>query len=72
LQAIEAARGGLEIAKETIMAIIGSFKKVGKEFHGDIVTLGVQAKGVRLVPEDNRPNDAAPNYRVFVGRADYA
>jgi uncharacterized protein (DUF736 family) len=54
------------------MANIGSFKKVGKEFHGDIVTLGVQAKGVRLVPEDNRPNDAAPNYRVFVGRADYA
>lgn len=52
------------------MAIIGSFKKVGNEFHGEIVTLGVQAKGVRIVPEDNRPNENAPNYRVFVGRAD--
>ena len=52
------------------MANIGSFKKVGQEFQGEIVTLSVQAKGVRIVPEDNRQNDNAPTHRVFVGRAE--
>ena len=54
------------------MASIGSFKKVGNEFQGEIVTLSVQTKGVRIVPETNRGNDNAPSHRVFVGRADYA
>jgi uncharacterized protein (DUF736 family) len=31
------------------MANIGSFKKVGSEFQGEIVTLSVQAKAVRMV-----------------------
>ena len=52
------------------MANIGSFKKVGKEFQGEIVTLSVQAKGVRIVSEDNRSNENAPSHRVFVGRAE--
>ena len=52
------------------MANIGSFKKVGKEFQGDIVTLSVQAKGVRIVAEDNRSNENAPSHRVFVNRAE--
>jgi uncharacterized protein (DUF736 family) len=52
------------------MATIGSFKKVGDEFQGEIITLAVQAKNVRIVPEPNRANDNAPNYRVFVGRAE--
>ena len=52
------------------MANIGSFKKVGEEYQGTIVTLSVQAKGVRIVPEDNRPNENAPTHRVFVGRAE--
>ena len=52
------------------MANIGSFKKVGKEFQGEIVTLSVQAKGVRIVAEDNRANENAPSHRVFVGRAE--
>ena len=52
------------------MANIGSFKKVGKEFQGDIVTLSVQAKGVRIVAEDNRSNENAPSHRIFVGRAE--
>ena len=52
------------------MADIGSFKKSGQEFQGEIVTLSVQAKGVRIVPEPNRTNDNAPSHRVFVGRAD--
>jgi len=52
------------------MANIGSFKKSGNEYQGDIVTLSVQAKGVRIVPETNRSNDNAPSHRVFVGRAE--
>ena len=54
------------------MANIGSFKKVNAELQGEIVTLTVQARGVRIVPEANRSNDNAPSHRVFVGRADYA
>jgi uncharacterized protein (DUF736 family) len=49
------------------MSNIGFFKKVGGEFQGRIVTLSLQAKNVRLVPEENLANDNAPNYRVFVG-----
>ena len=52
------------------MANIGSFKKSGNEYQGDIVTLSVQAKGVRIVLEPNRSNDNAPSHRVFVGRAE--
>ena len=52
------------------MANIGSFKKVGNEFQGEIVTLSVQAKGVRIVPETNRTNDNAPSHRIYVGRAE--
>ena len=52
------------------MANIGSFKKVGQEYQGEIVTLNLQAKGVRIIPETNRGNDNAPSHRVFVGRAE--
>ena len=52
------------------MASIGSFKKVGAEFQGQIVTLIVQTKGVRIAPEANRGADNAPSHRVFVGRAE--
>ena len=52
------------------MANIGSFKKVGNEFQGEIVTLSVQTKGVRIVPETNRANDNAPSHRIYVGRAE--
>lgn len=54
----------------TDMANIGSFKKVGGEYQGEIVTLSVATKGVRIVPETNRANDNAPDYRVYVGRAE--
>ena len=54
------------------MATIGTFKKSGTEFQGEIVTQSAQAKGVRIVPETNRASDNAPSRRVFVGRADYA
>ncbi len=52
------------------MANIGSFKKVNAEFQGEIVTLSVQARNVRIVPEPSRTNDNAPSHRVFVGRAE--
>ena len=52
------------------MANIGSFKKSGSEYQGEIVTLSVQAKGVRIVPDSNRANDNAPSHRVMVGRAE--
>ncbi len=54
------------------MATIGTFKKTGNDYTGSITTLSVQAKGVRIVPEENRANDNAPSHRVFVGKADYA
>ena len=52
------------------MATIGTFKKSGNDYTGEIVTLSVQAKGVRIVPEANRANDNAPSHRVMVGRAE--
>ena len=52
------------------MANIGSFKKSGNEFQGVIVTMSVQTKGVRIVPEATRANDNAPSHRVYVGRAE--
>jgi len=52
------------------MATIGTFKKSGTEYTGEIITLSVQAKAVRIVPEDNRTSDNAPSHRVFVGRAE--
>ena len=53
------------------MATIGIFKKTANgEYVGDIVTLSVQAKGVRIVPEDNPPSESAPTHRVLVGRAE--
>ena len=52
------------------MATIGTFKKTGNDYTGSITTLSVQAKGVRIVPEENRANDNAPSHRVFVGKAE--
>ena len=52
------------------MANIGTFKKTGNDYTGEIITLSVQAKKVRIVPEANRVNDNAPSHRVFVGRAE--
>ncbi len=53
------------------MATIGTFKKTGtNEFTGDIVTLSVQAKGVRIVPDLRATGENAPSHRVLVGRAE--
>ena len=47
------------------MASIGTFKKSGHEFQGEIVTLSV-----RIVPDTNRTSENAPSHRVYVGRAE--
>ena len=52
------------------MATIGSFKKVGNDFQGEIITLSLQAKGVRIVAETNRASENAPSHRIYVGRAE--
>ena len=53
------------------MATIGTFKKTGNnEYTGEIVTLSLQTKNVRIVPEANRTGENAPSHRVFVGRAE--
>ena len=51
------------------MAKIGTFKKVGQGFEGEIVTLSVQAKSVRIASED-KPGANAPSHRVFVGKVE--
>lgn len=52
------------------MATIGTFKKSGNEFTGEIVTLSVQAKNVRIVPEASRSGENSPSHRVYVGRVE--
>ena len=52
------------------MATIGTFKKSGNEFVGQIVTLSVQAKNVRIVPDLRASGENAPSHRVLVGRAE--
>lgn len=52
------------------MATIGVFKKSGSELVGDITTLNLQTKNVRIVPEKNRPNDIAPTHRIYSGKAE--
>jgi uncharacterized protein (DUF736 family) len=68
--AIEAAKGaGSTNRQEAIMANIGTFTKTGNEYKGEIVTMSVQQKNVRIVPEVS-DNENAPSHRVFVGRAE--
>jgi len=52
------------------MANIGSFTKSGEGYKGEIVTMSVQTKNVRIVPEEASENENAPTHRVFVGRAE--
>ena len=53
------------------MATIGTFKKSGNGFVGDITTLSVQAQNVRITPVETRSsNEKAPTHRVLVGRAE--
>ena len=51
------------------MSKIGSFKLVSGEYRGQIITLSVQAKSVRIVPETNASGNV-PSHRVLVGDAE--
>jgi uncharacterized protein (DUF736 family) len=52
------------------MATIGTFKKTGTDYTGEIFTFSVQAKGVRIVPDQRASGENAPSHRVLVGRAE--
>ena len=48
------------------MAKIGNFKKVSGELRGQIATLALQAKSVRIVAEESTSSNA-PSHRVLGG-----
>jgi uncharacterized protein (DUF736 family) len=52
------------------MANIGTFTKLDAGFTGEIVTLSLKAKNVRLVEEVPSDNENAPSHRVYVGRVE--
>lgn len=56
--------------KEIDMANIGTFTKTNTGYTGEIVTMSVQQKKVRIEAESDVQNDKAPTHRVFVGRAE--
>jgi len=51
------------------MAKIGTFKKVSGEFRGQITTLTLQLKAVRIVPDEEATGNA-PTHRVYVGEVE--
>src|SRR3546814_5099547 len=51
------------------MAKIGNFKMVSGELRGQIVTLALQAKSVRIVAEENTSGNA-PTHRVLIGEVE--
>ncbi|WP_341713552.1 DUF736 domain-containing protein [Erythrobacter sp.] len=52
------------------MANIGNFTKSAGGFKGEIVTMSVQQKNVRILAESEPAGENAPSHRVFVGRAE--
>jgi uncharacterized protein (DUF736 family) len=53
------------------MASIGTFtKNADGSFIGEIVTLSVQAKNVRITPDEHRASENAPTHLITVGRAE--
>ncbi|MES2067537.1 MAG: DUF736 domain-containing protein [Pseudomonadota bacterium] len=51
------------------MSKIGSFKKISGELRGEIFTLALHAKAVRIVPLDNVTGNA-PSHRVLLGESE--
>ncbi|WP_260929122.1 DUF736 domain-containing protein [Novosphingobium sp. 9] len=51
------------------MAKIGTFKIISGELRGAITTLAVQAKSVRIVPDETATGNA-PGHRIFAGEAE--
>lgn len=52
------------------MANIGTFKKTGNDYRGEIVTVMLQKKNVTIVAEELSENENAPTHRVFVAKAE--
>lgn len=52
------------------MANIGTFKKTGNDYRGEIVTVMLQKKNVTIVAEEPNDNENAPTHRVFVAKAE--
>jgi uncharacterized protein (DUF736 family) len=52
------------------MATIGSFKKSGNEYQGEIFTLSLNVRGVRIVPVAVPGSDKAPSHRVRFGNVE--
>ncbi|OLP58929.1 hypothetical protein BJF93_23185 [Xaviernesmea oryzae] len=52
------------------MANIGTFTAIDTGFIGEIVTLSVQARNVRILRDDRAAGENAPSHRVYVGRAE--
>jgi uncharacterized protein (DUF736 family) len=52
------------------MANIGTFTKTAKGYTGEIATMSLQKKNVRIEAESDVQNEKAPTHRVFVGRAE--
>ncbi len=52
------------------MANIGTFTKTEQGFTGELVTLNLKAKNVRLAAEPASSTENAPTHRVFVGRVE--
>jgi uncharacterized protein (DUF736 family) len=52
------------------MSLIGTFKRNGSDFIGDIFTLTVQVQNVRIVKEEEPTGENSPTHRIFCGRAE--
>ncbi|KQT62070.1 MULTISPECIES: DUF736 domain-containing protein [unclassified Aureimonas] len=52
------------------MATIGNFTAIDTGYIGEIVTLSVQARNVRILRDDRATGENAPSHRVYVGRAE--
>ena len=62
--------GSNQSERNFIMANIGNFTTTGTGYKGEIVTMSVQQKNVRIVAESEPASENAPSHRVFVGRAE--
>jgi uncharacterized protein (DUF736 family) len=51
------------------MAVIGTFKRQGDDFAGDIQTLALKVQRVTITREQKR-SDNAPEYRIYAGGAE--
>jgi len=51
------------------MATIGTFTKTDDSFVGTIRTMTINVK-TKIVPNKDKSNDAAPDYRVYAGGAE--